>query len=83
MAKPPPRGYERHPHDLNLIRKLPPPSASEAMYGYLKSDAAQRFERIAPLKAVLGRGLIADDRRSFVSPLGGQAKPAPQPKGKR
>jgi hypothetical protein len=38
--KPPPPGYERHPLDPNLIRKIvAPPTLAQAMYPNLKSEA--------------------------------------------
>jgi hypothetical protein len=39
--KPPPQGYERHPRDPNLIRKIaapPPLTVAQAMYPNLRSE---------------------------------------------
>jgi hypothetical protein len=43
--KPPPPGYERHPLDPNLIRRIVPSTIATAMYPNLPSDA-----RAAPVE---------------------------------
>lgn len=40
--KPPPEGFERHPIDPNLVRKIIPKSAGAAMYPYLPSEDQRR-----------------------------------------
>jgi len=35
--KPPPPGYERHPLDPNLLRKIVPRTVAQAMYPHLPS----------------------------------------------
>ena len=49
--KPPPPGYERHPLDNNLVRKVQPKSAAAQMYPNLRSEAERREqERAEELK---------------------------------
>jgi hypothetical protein len=36
--KPPPKGYERHPLDPNLIRKIVPLTPAQAIYPHLRSE---------------------------------------------
>jgi hypothetical protein len=73
-TSPAPQGYVRHERDPNLIRKLTPQSAADAMYPYLPSQS--RVERLQPPpKPALGKGLLSDVERKEVSQLGGVAKP--------
>ena len=54
-------------------------SDGQAIYGHLKQS--RDGARIAVKAPPLAKGLISDARRGDVSPLGGQARPAPKPKG--
>jgi hypothetical protein len=37
--KPPPPGYERHPLDPNLIRKIAPRTLAQVIFPHLRSEA--------------------------------------------
>ena len=54
-------------------------SDAQAIYGHLKQS--RDGARVAVKALPLPKGLISDARRGDVSPLGGQARPAPKPKG--
>ena len=54
-------------------------SDAQAIYGHLKQS--RDGARVAVKAPRLAKGLISDARRGDVSPLGGQARPAPKPKG--
>jgi hypothetical protein len=55
--KPPPPGYERHSLDPNLIRKVQPPSAAQAMYPHLKSSIQpERHDPMGKAKPAEGKG---------------------------
>ncbi len=73
----PPPGFERHPVDPNLIRRLPPRSAAEALWPRHPSDIARRdagYRATEPYQPP--KDLIPDSTRGGVSPLGGVAKGA-------
>lgn len=54
-------------------------SVAGAIYPHLKSERAE--PRKPRLTIALAKGLIADEKRGAVSPLGGQARPEPKRPG--
>ena len=66
----------REPHPLipHLYRALGPPTAGEAMWGYLSSERTEHQRFAPPTPQPLGKGLLDDAMRHEVSPLGGVAK---------
>jgi hypothetical protein len=43
--KPPPPGWERHPHDFNLVRRVPERTVGSAMFGHLKTNEEWRKQQ--------------------------------------
>jgi hypothetical protein len=64
---------EPHPLIPHLYQKPQPRTAAETVYPYLKSSRGP--ERVpAKAQAALTKGLIPDQQRGSVSPLGGVAR---------
>jgi hypothetical protein len=55
-------------------------SDGEAMYPHLRQEGRASAHYTTKAEPVT-KGLIPDPKRGDVSPLGGQARPAPKPKG--
>jgi hypothetical protein len=70
----PPIGYERHHLDPNLIRRLPPRSAAEAMWPRHPSQIATRDAGLrGQVEYQPPKDLIPNHKRGGISPLGGVA----------
>jgi hypothetical protein len=67
------RRGEPHPYIPGLYRKLSPPGTGELMYPYLPSERTEHQRYQPPTPQPLGKGLLPDDSRGGVSPLGGEA----------
>jgi hypothetical protein len=65
MAKPPPPGYERHPLDPNLVRRVLPPTVAGSLWPDLPSA-----QGAAPSHSAQE----SDAARGFCSQLGGKAR---------
>jgi hypothetical protein len=53
--KPAPPGYERHPLDPNLMRKVPPRTAASDFYPYLPSNEQHRAREDAKEREALAK----------------------------
>ena len=60
---PPPHGYERHPLDPNLVRKIVPQTLAQVIFPHLRSEARAAPEQ-PKRKVSLAEALYPNNRRA-------------------